>query len=218
MPKTDTQYNPVAEIPQEALTAAAEEWGGKSLDDMRQESTRLGLELKQINDAGDDLLKSPLLGGETASLEDNLQGLTKRIATKHYLTQRIGQAAGQERQLKAMVANMTAAENLVDDDPDIDPGLQHALDLDALGYERDRGVLHGRSADLFGTFLHHAEIGDLQAALSHAVHDSPLGAGATTGPDAADVSFPLAAEVSSRRAYHVCGHRRRARPGSSSRR
>ena len=126
MPK-DTQYNPVAEIPQEALAAAAEEWGGKSLDDMRQESKRLGLELKQINDAGDDLLKSPLLGGETASLEDNLQGLTKRIATKHYLTQRIGQAAGQERQLKAMVANMTAAENLVDGDPDIDPSLDPRL-------------------------------------------------------------------------------------------
>ena len=166
-----TQYNPVAEIPQEALTAAAEEWGGKSLDDMRQESTRLGLELKQINDAGDDLLKSPLLGGETASLEDNLQGLTKRIATKHYLTQRIGQAVAQERQLKAMVANMTAAENLVDGDPDIDPGLQHALD--PLGYERDRGVLHGRSADLFGTFLHHAKIENLQRHYD-AVQDSPL--------------------------------------------
>ena len=174
MPK-DTQYNPVAEIPQEALTAAAEEWGGKSLDEMKQESTRLGLELKEINSAAGGMLQSPLLSGENASLEDKLEGMTQRIAVKHFLTQRIGQAAGQERQLKAMVANMTAAENLVDGDPDIDPSLdprfEHALD--PLGYERDRGVQHGRSADMFGTFMHHAKIENLQRHYK-SVGESPL--------------------------------------------
>ena len=151
----DHQYNPVAEIPQEALAKAAEDWGNKPLDKMKQESERLGLELKQINDQG--VMKSPILGGPDDSVEDKLSGMTQRIAAKHFLTQKIGEVNAQERQLKAMVANMTAADNLLSNDPDIDPnnpGIQHALD--PLGYERDRGLNHVRSASLFGTFLAHA--------------------------------------------------------------
>ena len=76
-----------------------------------------------------------------------------------------------------MVANMTAADNLLASDPDIDPnnpGIQHALDpLDPLGYERDRGLNHARSADIFGTFLHHAKIEDLQRHY-RSVDESPL--------------------------------------------
>ena len=48
---------------------------------------------------------------------------------------------------------------------------EHALD--PLGYERDRGVLHGRSADMFGEFLHHAKIENLQRHYK-SVSDSPL--------------------------------------------
>ena len=70
----DHPYNPVAEIPQEALAKAAEDWGNKPLDEMKQESERLLLEIKQINDQG-GVMKSPILGGPEDSVEDKLDRL-----------------------------------------------------------------------------------------------------------------------------------------------
>ena len=120
---SDHQYNPVAEIPEAALKQAAEDWGKKTPVEMRQESERLDEELRQINLAGDDLLSSPILGGETASTEDRMEALTQRIATRHYLTQTLAEADARARQLQQMVANMGSGAG--DDDP-----LQQRLDVD----------------------------------------------------------------------------------------
>ena len=171
----DTQYNPIAEIPEAALTAAEQEWGKKPLAQMQAESIRLGGELQLIAAHGDDCLNSPILGGETASAEDRVGAMTQRIATRHFLTQRIAQAQKSERQLKAMVRNMGGDEGGDGGDPDLDRHLQQ--NLDPLGYERDRGLGHDQSAGFFGEFLHHSGLvdGDQQLQKYYDSHDqSPL--------------------------------------------
>ena len=172
----DTQYNPIAEIPEAALTAAEQEWGKRPLAQMQAESIRLGGELQQIAAHGDDCLNSPILGGETASAEDRVGAMTQRIATRHFLTQRIAQAQKSERQLKAMVQNMGGG------DPDPDRHLQQ--NLDPLGYERDRGLGHDQSAGFFGEFLHHSGLveGDQQLQKYYESHtESPLVQALMTG-------------------------------------
>ena len=211
----DTQYNPIAEIPEAALTAAEQEWGKRPLAQMQAESIRLGGELQQIAAHGDDCLNSPILGGETASAEDRVGAMTQRIATRHFLTQRIAQAQKSERQLKAMVQNMGGDEG--GDEGDLDRHLQQ--NLDPLGYERDRGLGHHQSAGFFGDFVHHSGLGEQGLKKNYdVVTESPLVQALATG---GGLTLPMALsnrpgiELQHADGDYDLGYHRRARAGST---
>lgn len=167
MPKQpEHQYNPIAEIPEAALKHAADAWGKKSIVEMRQEADRLTEEMKQIAAAGDDVLQSNLLGGETASLEDRMGALTQRVATRHYLTEKLAEAAAAERQLKHIVGNM--GNGKAGDDP-----LQQRMDTDPLGYEKDRGVEHAHKTN-FDHLIEQLELDQLDDHYPLESNPSPL--------------------------------------------
>ena len=161
----DNQYNPIAEVPEAALKKAQEDWGKKPVEDMRQELTRLDTEILQINQGGG--IDSPVLGGDTASAEDRYQALTQRIAVRHYLTETLGKMDARERQLKQLAANLSAGAG--GDDP-----LKQNLDVDPMGYERDRGVNHSRELGPMDQMLQHLGVESMEKQYLSRDNPSPL--------------------------------------------